>query len=97
MFIYAGAGLGGTVTDNVYHAIQAVFNSTSSDVNVDGTVNTGDAGTIGQASSTNTIGTYDGTTTGTDGNILELGGWATAFTSTQSANMSSNQRGYWGF
>jgi hypothetical protein len=83
--------------DNVFHAIQSVFNSTASDANIDGTVDTTDLGPGGQTGSASHIGSYDGSSFGMDGNILELGEWPVAFTSTQSANMSANQHGYWGF
>jgi hypothetical protein len=82
--------------DSVFHAIQGVFNSASSDINVDGTVNTVNAGTQTQITTSN-MGSYDGSSFGLDGNILEMGEWSTAFTPTQSSSMSANQHSYWGF
>lgn len=95
MRFYAGASnqdVSG-VTDNMWHAVQAVFNGSSSDLNINGTVNTKNPGTDGFASS--------GLMIDHIGNLraefVEFGLWASAFTSIQSANMSANQHAYWGF
>lgn len=97
-YLYAnGPGVATAATDNIYHALQAVFNGASSDMNVDGASNTGDSGSASQAGTPTFIGTFNGTLQGMEGNILELGQWPSAFTPTQSSNMSANQHAYWGF
>ena len=83
--------------NNVFHAIQGVFNGALFDINVDGTGNTVNVGTQSQTATQSRIGSYDGSSFSLDGNILELGEWPVAFTATQSTNMSANQHGYWGF
>jgi hypothetical protein len=97
LMMYAGTAQNATATDNVYHAIQGVFNGASSDINVDGTANVVNVGTQVQSSQPSTMGSYDVDSFGLDGNILELGEWPIAFTPTQSSNMSANQHAYWGF
>jgi hypothetical protein len=95
--VYAGtAATTAPAADNAYHAIQAVFNGASSDLNVDGAVNTINPGTQGEIGYASYMGSFDNLTYSMDGNILELGEWPIAFTPTQSANMSANQHGFWG-
>lgn len=99
-FMYAGVAQSvAGVADNTYHALQAVYASggAGSDLNVDGTVNTINPGNITITATQFTIGTYDGSSFFLDGQIQEFGIWPSAFTSTNSANMSSNQHSYWGF
>ena len=43
----AGADIFTTIPSNVWHGIQAKFSGASSDLNIDGTANAGDAGTGG--------------------------------------------------
>lgn len=45
--IYAGTVTSGTASDASYHALQGIFNGASSDINIDGTSNVGNAGTAG--------------------------------------------------
>jgi hypothetical protein len=94
IFLYAGNIFSPiTAADATYHAINAVFNGASSDGNVDGTATTGNAGT--QAPTSTTIGlgaTSSGGSQFVSGALTEVGYWnATAFTSTQSSNMKTNQ------
>ena len=97
VLMYAGSAVNATATDNVWHAFQGVYGGSSSDINVDGTVNTVGAGSQAQVGQLSYIGSYDNTSYGMDGNIQEFGEWAFAFTPTQSSNMSANQHAYWGF
>lgn len=94
--IFAGAGpLNATATDGVWHAVQGVFNSSSSGVNVDGTTSSGNAGTA-------QTGTSAGINFGSGDGIFskisagEMGLWPVGFTSTQLTNMCHNQFLYWG-
>ena len=99
VFIYAGAVLGATASDGSWHAIQSVFNSTASNVNIDATSTAGDGGPEAPTGSTCDIGAAGG---GTDqflnGSIVEVGCWnATAFSGANCTAMSANQHTYWGF
>jgi len=89
---YAGANVFATCSDNTWHSINGVFNGSSSDSNVDGVSTTGDAST--GALSNNLITLMEGTFLG---DMVEWGFWLTAFTATQSSNLSANQHAYWGF
>jgi hypothetical protein len=96
-------GSGGAITVypttiNVWHAMNGVFNSTSSDFSFDGVsgVNTADTGTGSPSNQVLDIGG-----TNSNFNLCEIGSWGIAFNGTQIANMSlavtGNQRVYWGF
>jgi hypothetical protein len=94
MRMFGGASLSATVSDNSFHGIQAVWNSTSSDLNVDGTSNTGNAGT-------GSIVTFwqlcsDGANAMT-GNLEEAGVWGIAFSGTNSSAINTNQHSRFGF
>jgi hypothetical protein len=93
---YTGVTLPATAADNTYHALGATLNSTSSDMNVDGTPTTGDAGTnaLG-AGSAITLGALVGAAF-IDGQILEAGIWAANIDSSF-VSLSTNQHTYWGF
>jgi hypothetical protein len=95
VFSYAGSVLAATASDGSFHALQAVFNGGSSDINVDGTQNTGTAGT-NVATGSGYLGSA-GATQFLNGKVTEAGTWPIGFSSTQSSNMSSNQHSYWGF
>lgn len=95
IYTYAGTLATATASDGVYHAIQAVFSNTSSDINIDGSVNTVSTGTDGTGGSIG-IGWDTGTGYFT-GCITEIGIWPSAFSSGQSTSMSANQHSYWGF
>lgn len=95
-FIFAGSTATGAGNDNLWHALQYVTDGASSDVNIDGTVNTGNAGPAGasgniwfmvEASGGNFL----------RGAITEAGYWSFAFSATNSTDMSDNQHTYWGF
>jgi hypothetical protein len=92
---FAGSNLTATASAGSYHAFQAVLNGASSDMNVDGTPNTGNPGS-GAFSGIVSIGEISGTQF-MSGTMLEAGVWITGFNSTQSSNMSANQHSYWGF
>jgi hypothetical protein len=96
--IFAGAGPNSfTASDASTHAMQFVFNGASSDMNVDGTQNTNSAGT-GSVAASDQIRLFQGVAGGLfTGFEYELGYWASAFSTTQSSNVSSNQHAYWGF
>lgn len=93
-----GSAVTATASDSSFHAMQFVFNSTSSALNVDGSNTTGttDAGAWGQpiVLGDNIAGTSFGTV---DGTIGEAGVWPVAFSGANSSAMSSNQHSYWGF
>jgi hypothetical protein len=91
--IYGGGQLNASATDNVFHSFHAVFNGASSDMNVDGTATTGNAGTDGFG--TNNIRTNGNNALRAD--AFEFGVWASAFSGAQSSAMSANQSNYWGF
>lgn len=97
-FLYAGVGVDPkpTVSDDAWHALQGVCNGSSSDVNVDGSVNTGNPGSAGcdaaiyvfvNASSAQRF----------DGSFVEAGIWGVAFSGANSTAMSTQQHAYWGF
>lgn len=96
VFGYAGTVLAATATDGSYHALQAVLNGASSDMNVDGTQTTG-AGGASVMSSGFALGATTGATQWLSGTVTEAGAWNAAFSSGQSSSMSTNQHSYWGF
>lgn len=89
VFLYAGSVVPATATDSVFHSIQGVSNGASSDVNVDGASTGGNPG-VQAISGTTQIGIING-------QFLELGIWAGAFSGTQSTNMDANQSTFWGY
>lgn len=94
LFLYAGTGFTTAVSDNVWHALQATYNTPSGDANVDGISNPGSTGGTGF----NDILTYmGGAGLNLRGLTVEVGLWPSAFTGAQSTNMSANQHAYWGF
>lgn len=97
--IFSGGNSGSaTVSDDSFHALQAVFNGASGDINVDGSVNTVNTG-AGATSFNNSffLGAYMGSSGYLEGDVVETGRWDSAFTSGNSTSMSSNQHTYWGF
>jgi hypothetical protein len=84
-----------TATDDTWRAVQWVFNDTSSDLNVDGSVNTVSPGTVGQGAAL--VHYMDNYSDQWNGYTTEFGLWASAFSSAQSSAMSANQHTYWGF
>jgi hypothetical protein len=97
-FIFAGVSApSATAADNVYHAIQGVFNNTTSDINVDGSANSVSvAGTTGMGN-TITLGNNGAGGGPFIGNFVELGAWGSGFSGGTSSSMSTNQHTYWGF
>jgi hypothetical protein len=92
--VLASPGTGpGSAPDSAFHAFQSVFNSTSSDICVDGTSNTGDAGATGFSAAPFRISRQDLA----GGKYMEFGIWASAFNGTQEGNMNSNQHGTSGY
>lgn len=100
LFIYTGGSIptapAGTITENVFYALNGVFNGASSIISIDGTETTGlDLG--------NTTGAFGkpaaGLTTGfvLTGNVAEMGIWPVGFSSGNNSSMSANQHTYWGF
>jgi len=93
-FIYAGSLLANTsVPDNAFHALQGLFNSTSSVLYVDGVTTSGDAGSPGSSGNKMCEGNCNNALTG-------LSVESIIWLSDQSANFSalnSNQHTYWGF
>jgi hypothetical protein len=93
---YAGSGVTATATDNVFHAMQNVFNNASSHIYVDGADTSGTAGTQGLSATGLLMG--KSTFGGMAGVICEVGIWASkAFSGTEMGNLNSNQHAYWGF
>lgn len=98
VFAFQGAVLTATASDGSWHALQGVFNDTSSDMNVDGTPNAGAAGNQTCSGCANyQLGIVSGSQF-FKGTMVEAGYWgSTAFSSGQSSSMSSNQHAFWGF
>lgn len=84
-----------TITDSVTHIVQAVYNNTSSVLNIDNTEVTGGAGTVGITANTLWVGNDAFNDGSLDGYILEIGIWPSAFTSGNRSSMYSNQNAYW--
>jgi len=93
LVLNAGTDLTATAADSAYHRVQAVANSTSSNLYVDGSNNTGNAGVLGIPA--NFLATQGfGTGFSTDANMLEVGIWGYAFSGTELSNMDANQAAY---
>lgn len=84
-----------SATDGSWHAIQAVANGASSDMNVDGSATTGSVSATSWTTSFNVGGTS--ANRGLNGKLVEIGIWPSAFSSGNSTSMSTNQHSYWGF
>lgn len=98
-----GVGLRATTDFNVsmanstWYAIQGVANGASSVLYINGTSNSGSAGTSGYASGNNPQFGNDDFSEFLNGKMVEGGIWPSGFSGTQQSNMNSNQRTYWGF
>jgi hypothetical protein len=95
IYMYGGSVFSISTTEGALHAIQAVFNGASSDLNIDGTSNVGNPGISGVSS-----GLLLGQTNNANfflGDAVELGGWGSVFSPANSSSMSANQHAYWGF
>jgi len=96
IFMLASSEVDATGAEGSFHAVQSVLNGASSDLNIDGTANAGDAGT---SAATGNVLEYSDKLFGNvlNGDSMELGWWPFAFSGGQSSSMSSNQHAYWGF
>lgn len=92
---FAGSVATATANDNIFHAMNAIYNGASSTFYIDGSSNSVSAGTdpITSANAFN-LGTGNNALTG---NIAEVGVWSSAFSGGQLSSMNSNQHSYWGF
>lgn len=89
--IFSGSLGGFTASDGSYHAVQGIFNGSSSIAEVDGTATTGiSAGTSQFSTSPDTVLVGLQSTSFLDGNECEIGVWASGFNSTQYGNMNAN-------
>jgi hypothetical protein len=81
-------------TDNVMHAVNAVFNGVSSVLSTDGAT-----GTTGNAGTTGLTGRFGSNVARAvlTGDFVEGGFWPLGFTTTQVTNLNTNQHAYWGF
>jgi hypothetical protein len=92
--VFSGSGLSATATNNVNHSFLAVFNSTSSVLDIDGSSTPGDTGTETGTSNGPSIGFQDNVFWG--GYVFEAGYNPIAFSPTQLGNMCHNQRLFYG-
>lgn len=76
-------------------AVQAVMNGASSDMNVNGSASSGDAGAGSETISTISIGGSGSNRFA--GSFTEIGKWNSAFTTQNRIDMAANQRAFWGF
>jgi hypothetical protein len=95
LFNYAGGVANATAADSSFHSLQYVLNGASSDTNVDGTPNTGSAGTNGITGVF--LGICSPAGNSFTGQFREVGLWLSAFNTTQSSQMSTNQHTRGGF
>lgn len=98
-FIYAGSiSSDVTVSDSALHALQGVYNGSSSIIVVDGTASTGlNAGTGTTDTTGYALGARNNGSNGLSGaNAMEAGVWPIGFNSTQYGNLHTNMSGYWG-
>ena len=93
-YLYAGTQTFVSCSDGAWHARQAVYNGAASDNNIDGAATTQNAGSLALA---NTVRIGGRVGSAFLGSMPEIGLWFSAFTSTQSSNVSANQHAYWGF
>lgn len=96
VFVFQSINVTAPAADGSWHALQGVFNGASSDMNVNGVSTPGDDGTLPGNTTNDFIGEFSNSQF-LLGQATEFGRWPFAFTPVQSANMSANQRGYWGF
>lgn len=91
--------LSSAVTTGAWHALQAIGNSASSNIYVDGSGNTGNAGGTSGGSQLYTIGSQVNGINDSflDGSICEIGVWPTVFSAGNATSMNTNQHTYYGF
>lgn len=92
---YAGSVLTATSTDNTWHSVQCTFNGGSSEVYVDGSGTSGNAGSTAVSSTINIMNDVFGNKL--SGTFVEAGFWNLAPNSGQKSSINSNQHTYWGF
>lgn len=94
--IYAGTALiASSVSDSAWHAGQGFWNGASSQVSIDGSASSGNAGASGMVAETFAIGEATGWTD-VVGTFVEGGLWA-GDTSASFAAMNTNQHAFYGF
>lgn len=97
MAIVGQTSLTASASDSAAHAFQMVYNSASSDINVD---NTRTTGTVAVATAFGprayTLMSGSSASNHFTGDFFEVGIWGSAFSSTQETNMCHNQFIYWG-
>jgi hypothetical protein len=91
---YGGNAVTPAAADNTWHVLQALFNSTSSTVAVDGSQTTGQ--NVGLSTFATAV-VHLGNTSSSVVQFTEAGLWNASFTGTNMTNMNSNIHGYWGF
>ena len=93
----SGATPNNSYTLNTWNSTQAIFNSTSSAVYINGTSYSSLTGTVGTSGMANTLSIGNDTfAENFVGKIAEAGAWGSGFNSTQQSNMCHNQFAYWG-
>lgn len=97
--MFAGSFLCATANDNSWHAMQQIYNSASSVLYIDGSSNSGDAGTNTIASSASIYigGVTSGPANTLAGTIGEVGLWGSGFSGGNQSAMNTNQHSRWGF
>lgn len=92
--IYAGSGgVNVTASNNTWHSLSAVASGGASDMNVNGTANTGSAGTTGLIPQRVLL---SSPTLPIIGKMARAGIWPSAFSAGNSTSMSSNDHTFWG-
>jgi hypothetical protein len=94
-YFYAGTVFNPTVSDSALHAIQAIYNNTTSSTYIDGSDSgnqTFGTGSFGGASNLE-IGMRFSSTQPTDSTFCELMVYPSGFNGTQKTNMNANQHG----
>jgi hypothetical protein len=98
-YMYAGT-ISAQVTCDIgsYHAVQALYNNTTSKLDVDGSNTTVSAGTGAPTSTSVALGSFaSGGGLFAPVSLREAGMWNLGFTAGNITSMSSNQHTYWGF
>lgn len=106
MFAGTAAQIVANITDNNWHAFQALYNGASSQLMCGGSAGTNcsNGGTDNAISpganatdaNAYSVGGAAGGTNPLSGNIAEIGIWGSGFDGTQRTNMNANQITYWG-
>jgi hypothetical protein len=99
MQFYDGSTQGATLTTGTFFSWIGLFTgNASATLYQNGTsVVTGDVGNSAVGNGVAAIGALHAGSQGFDGNIQEVGYWASGFTSGQASSMSTNQSVYWGY